>query len=144
MTTRFTVFDDIESMNSYNHHDYFLTNLPLCLEWLDFSDGSAAIWLARARARSRPTTGRDGSFAAVGSLDCQGIDVWDLDVVNSIEPVIVGVSAFAAKLFLTRVRDSTAVCARRQQEDAKAVDHLARLERGQTVRRRPPLTACLH
>jgi hypothetical protein len=34
------VFDDIESMNYYNHHDYFLLNLPLCLEWLDFSPGA--------------------------------------------------------------------------------------------------------
>lgn len=63
-----TVFDDIDELNWYNHHDYFLPALPLCLEWLDLSNADA-----------------DGSFAAVGSRHSLAIEVWNLDVLNAIE-----------------------------------------------------------
>ena len=32
-----TLFDDIDDLNSYNHHDYLLPFLPLALEWFDYS-----------------------------------------------------------------------------------------------------------
>ena len=63
-----TVFDDIDELNWYNHHDYFLPALPLCVEWLDLG-----------------TAGDDGSFAAVGSRHSDAIEVWNLDVMNAIE-----------------------------------------------------------
>mmetsp|Transcript_10712 Transcript_10712/g.17892 ORF Transcript_10712/g.17892 Transcript_10712/m.17892 type:complete len:415 (-) Transcript_10712:146-1390(-) len=67
-----TLFDEYATpadVNSYNHHDYILAYLPLCLEWFDFNPG------------------RDGNFVAIGSRNYMGIDVWDLDVANAIEPL---------------------------------------------------------
>jgi WD40 repeat protein len=63
-----TVFDDIDDLSWYNHHDYFLTSLPVSVEWLDFS-----------------ASGVDGSFAAVGARHSLAIEVWNLDVMNAVE-----------------------------------------------------------
>lgn len=63
-----TVFDDIDDLSWYNHHDYFLAALPVSIEWLDFS-----------------SSGADGSFAAVGSRHSLAIEVWNLDVMNAVE-----------------------------------------------------------
>lgn len=52
----------------YVHHDILLPAFPLCFEWLDYE----------------PNTPK-GSYCAVGSMD-PIIQVWDLDIINSIEP----------------------------------------------------------
>jgi WD40 repeat protein len=75
-----TVFDDIDELSWYNHHDYFLPALPLCVEWLDLG-----------------TAGDDGSFAAVGSRHSDAIEVWNLDVMNAIEVAWTLGDAAAAK-----------------------------------------------
>lgn len=57
--------------HSYNHHEIMLNAYPLCLEWMDFN----------AREPDRK-----GSFVAVGTM-LPMIEVWDLDLVDAIEPL---------------------------------------------------------
>jgi periodic tryptophan protein 1 len=59
--------------NLYVHHDVMLPAIPLCVEWL----------------AARPNeAGARGNFAAVGTMD-PDIELWDLDVVDSMYPTVV-------------------------------------------------------
>ncbi|KAL4780825.1 WD40-repeat-containing domain protein [Aspergillus varians] len=67
------VYED-QADNLYVHHDIMLPAIPLCVEWLDFPVGKSA--------DNGSTT---GNFVAVGTME-PDIEVWDLDVVDSMYP----------------------------------------------------------
>ncbi|KAI9371996.1 WD40-repeat-containing domain protein [Aspergillus egyptiacus] len=67
------VYEDAAD-NLYVHHDIMLPAIPLCSEWLDFPVGKSA-------EEGRTT----GNFVAVGTMEAD-IEVWDLDVVDSMYP----------------------------------------------------------
>lgn len=53
----------------YIHHDLMLGSYPVCLEWLDYD----------------PTEAGSVNYLAVGTLN-PWIEIWDLDIVDSLEP----------------------------------------------------------
>ncbi|VDK18272.1 unnamed protein product [Anisakis simplex] len=57
----------------YVHHDYLLDAPPLCLEAIQYDPGA---------------DDRKGNLLAVGTMD-SAVSIWDLDVVNAVEPVVV-------------------------------------------------------
>lgn len=66
------VYED-EADNLYVHHDVMLPAVPLCVEWLN----------------TRPNQGGEqGNFAAVGTMD-PDIELWDLDIVDSMYPLAI-------------------------------------------------------
>ena len=60
--------DDEDAL--YVHHDVILPSYPMALEWLKFDPGESSV---------------RGNFVAVGSMS-PIIDVWDVDVIDSLEP----------------------------------------------------------
>ncbi|KAK9811052.1 hypothetical protein WJX73_009420 [Symbiochloris irregularis] len=63
---------DEDNGNLYVHHDILLPEFPLCLTWLDCPPSSS---------------GRvSGNLAAVGSMG-PGIEIWNLNVVDTVEPL---------------------------------------------------------
>ncbi|PYI03772.1 rRNA processing protein Pwp1 [Aspergillus sclerotiicarbonarius CBS 121057] len=66
------VYEDAAD-NLYVHHDIMLPAIPLALEWLDIPVGRAA--------EGRTT----GNFVAIGTME-PDIEIWDLDVVDSMYP----------------------------------------------------------
>lgn len=63
------VFDEVDT-HLFVHHDVMLASYPLALEWLDFDPESE---------------GEVSNLLAVGSMSPQ-IEVWDLDIVDGVEP----------------------------------------------------------
>ena len=111
----FEASDEHGDMNAYVHHDVMLPAFPLAVAWLDFNPAGAATrqqcictggdmhctrhqkQLAidiRARpalmlelaAHGRAEPERSGSFAAVSTFDTE-IEIWDLDVIDALQPV---------------------------------------------------------
>lgn len=70
--TEESVSEDPEEGNMYVHHDIMLPAFPLCLSWLDCN----------------PRGEGKGNYVAVGTMQPE-IEIWDLDVVDSVEPVSV-------------------------------------------------------
>lgn len=56
--------------NLYVHHDILLPTFPLALEWIDYD----------------LRDGKQGNFLAIGTME-PTIDIWDLDLVDSLEPL---------------------------------------------------------
>ncbi|VIO88292.1 Uncharacterized protein BM_BM4703 [Brugia malayi] len=74
------LYNEAES-DWYVHHDYILDVPPLCLEPISFDPGS---------------DDKKGNLVAVGSIDAS-ISIWDLDLVNSVEPAVILGKAKATK-----------------------------------------------
>ncbi|CAH0514755.1 unnamed protein product [Peronospora belbahrii] len=68
------IYDD-ENGSLYVHHEINLPAFPLCMAWMDC-----------APVPLDPSTGPlDGSFVAVGTFK-PGIEIWDLNVIDVLEP----------------------------------------------------------
>lgn len=63
----FLVYNE-EEESLYVHHDIILPSFPLCFEWLNYEANAPK-----------------GNYCAIGSMD-PIIQVWDLDIINCIEP----------------------------------------------------------
>lgn len=59
-----------EEDSFYVHHDYILPSFPLCFEWVGYDPGS-----------------RQSNLVAIGYMS-PIIEIWDLDLLNCLEPII--------------------------------------------------------
>eukprot|EP00955_Chlamydomonas_euryale_P010408 111758-Chlamydomonas_euryale.AAC.11 len=62
--------DAAGAANVYVHHDVLLPAFPLCVAWMDCAPGGGT---------------ERANVAAVGSME-PGIELWDIDVMDSVEP----------------------------------------------------------
>jgi len=85
------VYNDVEDA-FYVHHDILLQSFPLALEWLNFD----------------PESDKRGSMVAVGTME-PIIEVWDLDLVDSLEPAYKLGKKGSKKKGITRVGHKDAV-----------------------------------
>ena len=90
--------------NLYPHHDIPLPVFPLCVEWLNF----------------RPSGGGRGNFAAVGTF-APYIELWDLDILDALEPIAIlgGAAAAAAEddKFTSAAAEALVASAKQQSGD---------------------------
>ena len=68
------VYEERDS-NIFCHHDYMLAGVPLALAWMDTHPDTLT-------THTKPT----GNYVAVGTME-PGIEIWNLDVLDTIEPV---------------------------------------------------------
>jgi periodic tryptophan protein 1 len=71
---------DTESSNLYVHHDIPLPSYPLCL--------ALGCVVSSYDNINNSNTARAGNYVAVGSFE-PGIEIWNLDVMNALEPTLV-------------------------------------------------------
>lgn len=69
------VYED-EADNLYVHHDIMLPAIPLCVEWINHPVGKDS------------EERKEGNFVAIGTMSPE-IEVWDLDVVDSMYPTAI-------------------------------------------------------
>jgi periodic tryptophan protein 1 len=74
--------------NMYVRHDVTLPSFPLSLAWLDYAGDASTSGLLRAGGSAPLGESYVGSFCAVGTFD-PSIEVWNLDVVDPLEPTLV-------------------------------------------------------
>lgn len=82
-----------ENSNLFIHHEIMLNAYPLALEWLPYAPGKDASFEKK------------GNFIAVATFT-PNIEIWNLDVVNSVEPYISlgGETAAAANVPLSSLK----------------------------------------
>lgn len=61
-----------DDFHCYSHHEILLTSFPLAMEWMDFDPGEPD---------------KKGSYLVVGMMT-PGIEIWDLDLIDVLEPVL--------------------------------------------------------
>lgn len=88
----FAVYNETEE-SLYVHHDIILPSFPLCLEWLNYEP-------------KMPT----GNYCAIGSMS-PIIEVWDIDLMNVVEPAFTLGRAVSVKKNRPHVGHTDAVLA---------------------------------
>eukprot|EP00792_Barthelona_sp_PAP020_P009179 TRINITY_DN3276_c2_g4_i1.p1 TRINITY_DN3276_c2_g4~~TRINITY_DN3276_c2_g4_i1.p1 ORF type:complete len:450 (-),score=142.04 TRINITY_DN3276_c2_g4_i1:1542-2891(-) len=66
-----------EEGNLFIHHDYEMQSAPLCSTWIGYTPSIL-----------REGNKKSGNFAAVGSFQSPVIEIWNLDIVDTIEPAL--------------------------------------------------------
>jgi periodic tryptophan protein 1 len=85
-----------EQRNLYTHHDIMLPSFPLAIEWINYHPKSASASSSsttsstddEASSSSSSAFVKKGNNVAVGTFQ-QHIEVWDLDVIDTLEPLLV-------------------------------------------------------